>query len=407
MISRRDVIARLSTLAGTTGLAGCGRRSDSNGQSTDSSSTNRHPTRQHAWDDVLSTDSAGNSLLPRYHAVILLELSEQPTADHRTTVERALETIDAAFERSPDGLLSLIAWGTSYFRRFGALDEAPIRRPRVISRIDEPVIQSFDAALVLASDVQSTLSAVQGAMFGSRDRLGQFAVDARLGQVFTPVERRKGFIGTGLPAAHARAEGLSAASNIPDDAPMFSGFFSGRRNTQASEDRVTIQRGQFAGGTTMHLAKFDFDLQAWHRLPEERRVELMFSGTLDRASLDDAETDVPVTDNVTDHAAKYDLVGHHEKVKRVREDDEPLILRRDFNTIDGGNPGLHFLSLQRTMADFAKTRDAMNGWWLRDESPQITDRRNNGILDFITEQSIAAFYVPPRPDRSFPLYEGS
>jgi len=48
----------------------------------------------------------------------------------------------------------------------------------------------------------------------------------------------------------------------------------------------------------------------------------------------------------------------------------------------------------------------MNGWYLRDEHSQVTDRKNNGLLEFITVQSRANFYVPPRNGRSFPLFTG-
>src|SRR6202000_1914696 len=39
---------------------------------------------------------------------------------------------------------------------------------------------------------------------------------------------------------------------------------------------------------------------------------------------------------------------------------KPVILRRDFDTTDGGLAGLHFVSLQRSIADFVATRTAMN-----------------------------------------------
>jgi hypothetical protein len=41
---------------------------------------------------------------------------------------------------------------------------------------------------------------------------------------------------------------------------------------------------------------------------------------------------------------------------------------------------------------------------VRDDSEAITDRENNGILNFIDVQSRANFYVPPRDRRAFPLY---
>ena len=102
------------------------------------------------------------------------------------------------------------------------------------------------------------------------------------------------------------------------------------------------------------------------------------------------------------HAAEHDIVGHHEKVAQARADGSPLLLRRDFNTTNGGRAGVHFLSLQASIDDFVETRRAMNGWYVRDDSEAITDRNNNGILEFITEVATTNFYVPPRADRAFP-----
>ena len=97
-------------------------------------------------------------------------------------------------------------------------------------------------------------------------------------------------------------------------------------------------------------------------------------------------------------------MGHHEKVAQVRENGEPIVLRRDFNSVVAGEPRLEFLSFQRRLADFRKTRKAMNGWYVRDDSPDIRDRQNNGLLNIITVRSRANFYVPPRERRAFPLF---
>ena len=118
---------------------------------------------------------------------------------------------------------------------------------------------------------------------------------------------------------------------------------------------------------------------------------------------DDAEH---VTD-VRDHGDGDVVRVEFQPVSRVRrrdrdEDGQPRLLRRDFDTVDGGQAGVHFLSLQREIEDFERVRDAMNGWWLRDEHADVTDRSNNGILEFITVVSRANFYVPPRDKRAFP-----
>lgn len=411
MVSRRDALQHAVGLLSAVGLAGCSRVLDGRQRPQSlglppNPRAGSLPERQHAWTDVLRTDGNGNSLAPQYHTVLLLELDDEPSVEAARTVERAMRTVEAAFEWSPDGLLHQLAWGTQYFSRLGALDESPIRRPTVLSRTDDPALLDFDAALVLASDVQSTLSSVEGAMFGRRQSLGGVAVDARLGDVFSLVGRRTGFVGAGLPRQHTHVEGIPDGAPLSSDDPMFMGFFSGMKKTQASEDRVTVQSGRFEGGTTMHLSHLRQSLgDWWDRLDDAGRVARMFSPEFSPEDQAGFTTDVPFSDAVREHARGHGVVGHHEKVARARRDGKPLVLRRDFNTVDGGHAGVHFLALQRTLDDFEKTRRAMNGWYLRDDHERVGDRRNNGILEFITVRSRANFYVPPRPKRSFPLLD--
>jgi hypothetical protein len=408
MTSRRDLLQRLSGLAGAVGLAGCSERLQREQQapSPDLPSNPRGdvlPQRQHAWDDQLLTSAEGNLLPPRHYRVLLLSLNEGPSVDAARTIERAMRTLEQAYQFGPNGLLHMLAWGTDYFERVGRLGDSPITKPRVISRTDDPELLSFDAALVLASDLPSVLHAAENAMFDTRAEIAGVPVEDRLGDVLSIQKRRTGFLGEGLPVDHADAEGVPR--EIPSDAPNFMGFFSNRRGTQASEDRVTIQDGTYEGGTTMHLSHLRQSLDSWWGMDELDRVKRMFSPEFTPQDVADLGTDIPFADAVTEHARDEKLVGHREKVARVREDGQPLLLRRDFNTVDRGQAGVHFLSLQRELSDFVETRDAMNGWWLREnhESPgNVNDRTNNGILNFITVLSRANFYVPPRDRRAFP-----
>lgn len=405
MGSRRRLLRRASAVAGTVGLAGClgrlpfvgGPESRVYGPSGDL------PDRQHVLTPFLRTDDAGNPLPPHFHRVLLLDLAQEPDARTAERVEAAMATLERAYEWRPEGLFHMLVWGPGYFERIGALDRAPVRRPEVISRTDDPELLDFDAALVVSSDVTSHPPSVENAMFGTTDRLNGEPVDARLDEAFDLVGRRTGFIGQGLPAAHTDAEGIPTDHGITDADPMFTGFFSGRKGTQASEARVTIPSGEFAGGTTMHLSHLRLSLDRWFgAFDEAGRVARMFSPRFDPGDTEEFDTDVPVSGKLADIAREHGVVGHQEKVAQVRKEDEPLLLRRDFNTVDAGQAGVHFLSLQRTLDDFVRTRDAMNGWWLRGESDAITDRRNNGLLNFITVVSRANFYVPPRNDRVFP-----
>jgi len=96
------------------------------------------------------------------------------------------------------------------------------------------------------------------------------------------------------------------------------------------------------------------------------------------------------------------VVGHSQKMVEVREDDSPTILRRDFDSTDDGKAGLHFLSLQRSVADFEDTREAMNGTELAERSA-LGQRNNNGILQYMNVERRGNYLVPPRRHRSLPV----
>jgi len=409
MTSRRSALARLGAVAGALGLSGCAQflgSTDDGGVAA--LPPNPHadalPNRQFAQASFLPVDDAGNDIQARYRRVLLLTLDAAPSESAARTVERGMRTLEAAYDWAPEGLFHMLAWGTDYFERIGKLRTAPISKPEVISRTDNPDLLSFDAALVLESDVPSQLTAVENAMFGSAGTLNGEPVEDPLGDVFRVAVRRTGFLGEGLPAEHADVEGIPAGA-LSADHPTFMGFFSDRQGTQASEEFVTIPDGPFAGGTTLHVSHLTQSLDTWWEgLDDAGRVARMFSPEFDPSDLPAFAANVPFTDAVRDHAREFDVVGHHEKVAQVRRDGDPIILRRDFNTTDGGQAGVHFLSLQRTLEHFRRTRRAMNGWYVRDDSDAITDRKNNGILNFVDVQSRANFYVPPRDRRAFPQY---
>ena len=409
MTSRRGVIKQAAGLASAAGLSGCARvLSRASGTRTDLGlPPNPYaglPARQHAQNAFLRKDGAGNPVVPRHHAVLLLNLDVDPSKRAARTAERAMRTVESAYDWSPGGLFHMLAWGSGYFSRVGALDAAPVRSPRVLSRTDEPKLQEFDAALVLSSDVPSHLIATESALFSDRRRLNSHPVEHRLGEVFSIAGRRTGFIGKGLPVAHTDAEGIPDDPPLTEQAPMFMGFRSGMKRTQATEDSVTIDSGKFAGGTTAHLVHHQQSLMDWFEdFNPDGRVARMFSSEFSPEEVAAFTDGVPFSDAVREHASEHGVVGHHEKVARVRRDGKPLLLRRDFNTTDGGHVGVHFLSLQRSLDDFAETRKSMNGWYLRDNSEAISDQKNNGILQFITVVSRANFYVPPRNRRAFPV----
>lgn len=407
MGSRRRLLGKFAGVATGVGLTGCSlfRQTGDRTINLDlpENPNGGLPSRQHAWNAFSRTDQHGNPLLARHHLVLLLDLSESPSVEAARSVERAMRTLESAYDWSSDGLLHALAWGTRYFERIGELDSTPVRQPRILSRTDDPELLNFDAALVLASDAASNLQAVEAAMFGNKETLVEESVDARLGDIFDVSEQRTGFRGAGLPVEHTDAEGIPQNPPLSKGDRMFMGFKSSFKGTQASEDRVTISSDAYAGGTTMHFSHLRQSLDTWFEaFDKNERVARMFSPEFSPEDVAEFTDDVPFSDEVTQHAREFDVVGHQEKVAQTRKGGEPLLLRRDFNTVDGGHAGVHFLSLQRTLSEFERTRKAMNGWYVRDDSPQITDHENNGILDFLTVQSRANFYVPPRKTRAFP-----
>jgi hypothetical protein len=114
----------------------------------------------------------------------------------------------------------------------------------------------------------------------------------------------------------------------------------------------------------------------------------------------DASSDPNLLNQAINH---YGVIGHAQTSARARRNNKPLILRRDFNTIDGGQAGLHFVSVQRTIEDFITTRNAMNAPSAQLQNPSITDTINNGINEFIFVVKRANYILPTRRQRSFPL----
>jgi hypothetical protein len=100
---------------------------------------------------------------------------------------------------------------------------------------------------------------------------------------------------------------------------------------------------------------------------------------------------------------RYGVIGHAQTAATARRAGRPVILRRDVDTTDGGLAGLHFVSLQATIADLVATRTAMNATGAQLRNPSITDTVNNGINEFIFVLRRGNYLLPARGQRSFPL----
>ncbi|AEH37163.1 DUF7405 family protein [Halopiger xanaduensis] len=373
------------------------------------------PDRQHAWNDALHEDRDGNVSPPEHHVFLGLSLSAEPDETARETVRTALREVEKAIAWGPDGVLFTLGYTPAYFDRFDAPlgDAVDLPEPEPILALtaeSDVTVDTNDALLHLASDDGAAVLAVEQALFGDRDRLNGRSLSASLEGVFDRTARRTGFVGPGLPADRQDGlDGIPDGEPVPDEAPFFMGFRSGFRESQATEDRVTIREGPFAGGSTQHFETLELDLEVWYdESDHEQRVARLFSPAhAEREAVGEVgerlgtETGVAsVADDVRDHARDEGVVGHAQKLARARDDGTPTLLRRDVNTTDDDVCGVHFVSLQREMSEFTRVREAMLG----EEFGRygLGPRQGNGILRYLRVRRWGSYLVPPRPRRALP-----
>ena len=412
-IPRRDFLKSAVAIGGTAALSACLGREDAD-IPTGPSDLSSYPQRQHSWNNVLETDEAGNTLQPRHHVLLLLDYTEEtPTESDRNTVEEALRGLEHAYERSNDGLLVTISYSSAYFDRFDrSLPESvDLPSPKPLAPFEDPEFDTPDALVHLASDHAQAVLGADEALRGNKETLNGVEQPSKpLTDAFEVAERRTGFIGEGLPAENQDIEGVPDSKPVDEEAPLYMGFKSGFEKNQATEDRVTIQTGAFADGATQHLSKITLNLNQWYEQDSRsQRVSKMFcpfhaendavEGVGENLGTDSGMDDCP---EAQEAARTKGVVGHSQKMVDVRENDSPIILRRDFDSTDEGKAGVHFLSLQRAITDFEDTREAMNGTDLVERSA-LGQRNNNGILQYMNVDRRGNYLVPPRRHRSLPV----
>ena len=411
-IDRREFVKAAVAIGGASALSACLARGGVDVPRGPENPT-QFPERQHAWNAFLPTDDAGNNHHPHHRVLLALDYGDgTPTEKERETVESALQGVERAYERSNEGLLVTVGYSPYYFDRFdedlpGSVD---LPEPEALASYEDPDPDDVDAIIHLASDHAEVVLGAEEALKGEVDSLNDVEQpDAALTDVFSVRERRTGFIGDGLPAEHQDVDGVPDSEPVPEDAPLYMGFESAFAGNQPGEDRVTIDAGPFAGGTTQQLSKINLNLQQWYEQDSrDQRVSKMFcphhaqEGTVEGTGEnlgDDPEMDD--CGDTTETARTDGVIGHGQKMVDVREDDKPIILRRDFDSTDDGRAGVHFLSLQREIADFVTTREAMNA---QDAvaSSAVGQRTNNGILQYMEVARRGNFLLPPRSLRALP-----
>jgi len=409
-VSRREFVKAAVAIGGSAALSACLDRESPDLPTGEPASV---PARQHVWNEALPRDDHGNVRNARHHVVVLLEYAGTgtPSATDRETVTDAFESLERAYPWSNEGLLFTVGYSPAYFARYDDdLAGVDLPSPEALAPFEDPTLDEPDAIVHLASDYGSVALAAEEALLGERTTLNGVDVTG-LDAVFDRADRRTGFVGAGLPADNQDVEGIPDDDPVDEDAPLYMGFKSGFTKNQATEDAVTIGDGPFAGGTTQHLSKIQLHLDQWYdQDSRSQRVAKMFCpahAAEDRVegvgeNLGDGSQLGECPAHVDEDARTNGMVGHSQKSARARdENDDPLILRRDFDSTDGGEAGLHFLSIQASIADFVDTRDAMNGTDVSEDS-SVGTRLNNGILQYMTVQRRGNYLVPPRAMRALP-----
>jgi len=415
-LSRRQFAKAAVAIGGASALSACLSRSDSPDVPTGPEDPSSLPARQHAWSDALASDDHGNDRPPRHHVLLLLDYAGDgaPTDADRETTESAFRSLERAYARSNEGLLFTVGYSPAYFERFDAdlPESVDLPDPEALAPFEDPEPDTRDAAVHLASDHPEVVLAAEEALLGEASSANGVETAADLSDAFERGDRRTGFVGDGLPADNQDVRGVPDSEPVPEDSPLYMGFKSGFEKSQASEDRVTIESGPFAGGTTMHASRIRLQLQQWYEQDSRsQRVAKMFCPVHAEQDLvegpgDNLGTSAGMEEHgcpahATDHAREKGMVGHSQKSARAREDGDPIILRRDFDSTDDDEAGLHFVSLHRTISDFVDTREAMNGTDIADESA-VGQKNNNGILQYMEVLRRGNYLVPPRELRALP-----
>jgi len=411
-ISRREFAKSAVAIGGTAALAACLDRFETPDVPSGTDPTTL-PDRQHEWKGYLKTDDAGNSRLSRHHVTLLLDYEREgtPTEADREQVTDALHSLERAYGWENDGLMFTLGYSPAYFERFDAGPaDVDLPAPEALAPFEDPELDTPDAVLHLASDHASVVLAAEEALNGERDTVNDTEMAAAFDGVFSVADRRTGFVGTGLPAENQDVAGIPDSEPVPEESPLFMGYKGRFDGNQATEDDVTIESGAFAGGTTQHLSYIRLQLQQWYEQEShDQRVSKMFcpahaaEGRVEGVgeNLGTASGVEDCADDVVERSRREGVVGHAQKSARAREDGRPLILRRDFDSTDGGQAGLHFLSIQASITDFVATREAMNGTDVA-EASGVGQAVNNGILQYMTVERRGNYLLPPRSLRALP-----
>jgi hypothetical protein len=351
------------------------------------------PDRQFEWDNSLHSDGFGNRTAPRHHRLVHLELTGPPTVAAAAALEDGLRAIEASTPAGPRGLLIVVGWGPAWFN---VLDRpAPVPEPAALTPDEAPELDRFVACVHLASDNERLLKAAE-AQLRRAIRSPLAIAEQRVGFTAAGMPRRLSGTLNGLPEGQPRKS-----------APLFMGFASGFARNQAREVDIAITDGAWAGGTTMHVSVLSLALATWYgSLTEEQRAARMFAPQITLSRVLEPRDGIDPPTDVVATARRHGLVGHAQSMAALRRNGRPRILRRDFNGVDGRQPLVHFVALQRSIEDFVLTRQAMTAASAVAADDRVTPHVNNGINEWTSTRSRANYLVPPRTRRTCPGLDG-
>lgn len=351
------------------------------------------PERQYLWDGSLRRDGFGNRTAPRFNRLLHLGLNGEPSVAAAARLEDGLRAVEAGAPAGPAGLLMLVGWGPRWFAATGS--RSPVPEPVALTPDEAPTLDTHAACIHLAADDRARLDAAERVI--RRSLSGPLVLS----------DVRDGFTGRGLPRRLGTGANGIPAGRPARDSPLFMGFASGFTKNQAREDDITIDDGDWAGATTMHVSALSLTLGSWYEsLDERQRVARMFGPRVSLEAVRDPGAGLEPTGDVAESARRDGLVGHAQALGAARRDGRPRLLRRDFNGLDGRQPLVHFVALQRSIDDFVATRQAMAASRAVAADRRVGPQVNNGINEWISTRSRANYLVPPRSRRTCPGLKG-
>ena len=321
------------------------------------------PARQHAWKATLARDADGNPVAPRFDRLLFFDVRGRPRRRPRAAAGGG-----AAHARAP------VPLGT----RTGSCSRPAGARGTSRARCGRRRRSRGASAVGLRAAGDRRLRPVPAPRLRRRAAAGgeveaALVHGAPLPGADGPLDARRGARPGGRPGPASSAPvcpppiSTSAASRpgdpVPDDRAAVHGLqvqpaaqpgHRGRGHDRRRPVRGAAPRCRSATCACGWTAGTATSI-------ERERVARMYAPQVTPAQVAHFTTDAESDPSLLGQAInRYGVIGHAQTSARARRHGKPLILRRDFNTVDGGQAGLHFVSLQRTIDDFVTTRTAMN-----------------------------------------------